>query len=261
MLDASCRRSTARRRGRAGPLSRWSAVVLGLCTLLVTSLSPASVEGHRVPEPENTVGVFREPRITSTLKALEATLTPKQTPESKRDVRRLTATGAPSVTYSPQEVTYGEPTPPPDSPEPPQSKPADCDSAPMSSLELDLFDSINHERMQQGLTALRDHPCGRSVAEVRAVDLATRSYFSHESPDGETATSLLRDQGMDFSAAGENLARNNYPVDRSVNIAISSLMDSELHRGTILGSYTHLAVASVEDDVGMKYYVMIFLRF
>ena len=60
--------------------------------------------------------------------------------------------------------------------------------------------------------------------------------------------------------AGENLARNNYPDDQSVAVAIRDLMASQGHRDIILGpNYTHLAVAAVNDGTGMWYYTMIFI--
>ena len=237
-------------------------MTLGFCALLATSLPPTRVGGHPTTGTENHVVGGQEALMTLTPEPVEATLTPIRTPESTSEVRRPTATPTPTASYTPQEASHVEPTSTALFPEPPQSEPADCDSVPMSILELDLFDSINSERLLQGLIALKDHLCGRIVAEVRAVDLATRNYFSHQSPNGETATSLLRARGIDFSAAGENLARNNYPVGRSVDVAIDSLMDSELHRQAILDrSYTHLGVAFSEDEAGMKYYVMIFIRF
>ena len=253
-------RSTPGKNRRARPRTPWIAVALALCTLFATSLSQESVPRNLLIAPEHHVAGAQEALETSTPEPVAATLTPIRTPKATEQIRRPMATPTPKVSFVPPATANVEPSSTELSAKPPRSIATECDSQPMSNLELDLFDSINYERLQQGLAALRDHPCGRRVAEVRALDMAGRSYFSHQSPDGGTAISLLRDHGISFSAAGENLARNNYPVDQSVDVAITSLMESEVHRLAILGlSYTHLSVAFSEDAAGMKYYVMIFI--
>ena len=255
MRDDSGSRCTAKRSGRARPPTPWRGLLVGLPILLAASLSPVGVEGQLIE------GESEEALVTLTVESVQATFAPRDTPSSTRLPRELRATPTPTITHAPLDTRRVAPTRIAPSPEPPRSVADNCDSSPMSSLELDLFDSINHERLQRGVVALRDHACGRLVAEVRAVDMATLSYFSHQGPDGATASSLLRAQ-LEYSVAGENLARNNYPSDQSVDVAIESLMESKLHRIVILDrSYSHLGVALSEDEAGMKYYVMIFIAF
>jgi len=123
-----------------------------------------------------------------------------------------------------------------------------------------LFNAVNEERAQQGLFPLIWHDPVANVAKFRSKDMASRNYFSHKSPEGETAFSLLDRYGIPHSWAGENLARNNYPDNQTVGVAIRDLMASEGHQENILsGNYTHLGVGAVEDSTGMKYYTMIFI--
>ena len=129
--------------------------------------------------------------------------------------------------------------------------------------ELDLaqmlFDAINGERIQRGLPPLVMHRGVADIAKFRSSDMASRGYFSHSSPEGETAFSLMDEYGLPYGWAGENLARNNYPNDQSVGIAIHDLMASEGHRANILSeNYTRLGVSVATDTTGMKYYTMIF---
>lgn len=279
MRDHFGSRSTARKSGRARSLTPWIVVALGLCTSLTTLLPEAIAHDHHFIVAENQVASGQEAFAALMPVPAKATLTSGQNLMSMRVVRKPLATPTPTDSRAPQEDTNVEPTPiPPVSlapqehakgeplptshlPSPPRSITGACESPPMSSWESAIFDSINHERLQRGVVALRDHACGRLVAEVRAVDMATLSYFSHQGPDGATASSLLRAQ-LEYSVAGENLARNNYPFDQSVDVAIESLMESKLHRIVILDrSYSHLGVALSEDEAGMKYYVMIFIAF
>ena len=130
----------------------------------------------------------------------------------------------------------------------------------MSGFGLALFNAINSERTQRGLPALAAHGCVVYVAQLRSDDMASRGYFSHTSPEGETAFTLLDRYGVPHGWAGENLARNNYPDDESVGVAIGALMASDGHRANILsGNYAHLGVAVAFDGAGMKYYTMVFI--
>ena len=161
------------------------------------------------------------------------------------------------------------PTPSPKNPQEPATPPtsadliasnAGCESQPMSEPERTLLASLNRERLDRGIAVLDTHPCGEQVAMLRARDLAEHGYFAHVGPSGESAVSLLRSLEVVYSNVGENLARNNYPAGRSVQVAFLALMNSDLHRAAILStSFSHVGVASTEDSAGMKYYVVIFL--
>jgi len=90
--------------------------------------------------------------------------------------------------------------------------------------------------------------------------MANIGYFSHTSPSGQTAFTLLDAYAVPHGWAGENLARNNYPDDQTVGVAIRDLMASSGHRANILNAnYTSLGVAVAFDGTGMKYFTMIFI--
>jgi uncharacterized protein YkwD len=130
----------------------------------------------------------------------------------------------------------------------------------MSGFALALFDAINAERAAAGQARLAAHSCVVYVAQLRSNDMAARGYFSHTSPDGSTAFSLLTANGVAYGWAGENLARNNYPDADTVAIAIRDLMASQGHRDNILNAnFTHLGVAVAVDGSGIKYYTMVFI--
>lgn len=130
----------------------------------------------------------------------------------------------------------------------------------MAAFALALFNAINNERVQQGMPALAADGCVVYVAQIRSNDMASHNYFAHVSPTGDTAFSLMDTYGVPYGWAGENLARNNYPDDQTVAVAIRDLMASAGHRENILGPhYTGLGVAAVNDGTGMWYFTMIFI--
>ncbi len=110
------------------------------------------------------------------------------------------------------------------------------------------------------MAQLSEYGCVVYVAQLRSQDMADRSYFSHSSPEGETAFSLMDANGVPYGWAGENLARNNYPDDETVAVAIRDLMASEGHRSNILSpNYMRMGVSMVMDSEGIRYFTMIFV--
>ncbi len=173
-------------------------------------------------------------------------------------------TAAPLQVSAPEEApvappaALAEPTPT-SSPPPPPPAPS-CPTATMSAFAQALFDAINVERTQRALPALVLNACVVYVARLRSDDMASLNYFSHTSPSGETAFSLLDQYDVPHGWAGENLARNNYPDDESVDVAIRALMESDGHRANILSAnYTQMGVGAAADGAGMKYFTMIFI--
>lgn len=186
----------------------------------------------------------------------------------------LTPTALPPAPASaPQQVSAPPPasqrvvptaTPFPQQQEPPPAPatptPTSCPTATMSGFALQLFNDINDQRAQNGVPALAADDCVTYVAQERSTDMATRNYFSHSSPEGTGAFDLLTANGVLYGWAGENLARNNYPDDQTVDVAIRDLMASEGHRDNMLSTnYTAMGVAAVNDGTGMWYFTMVFI--
>lgn len=74
---------------------------------------------------------------------------------------------------------------------------------------------VNHERTAAGLGALAVDAQVRRAAQDYAVDMATRRFFAHESPEGSDPGSRLLAAGFGWSAYGENIAAGQ-PTAREV---------------------------------------------
>jgi uncharacterized protein YkwD len=141
-------------------------------------------------------------------------------------------------------------------PRPPQA-PVSTDS--LSGIDLELFNSHNAERAKGGLAPLRIDAALVSVARQRANDMASKNYFSHTSPSGETAFILLNRSGYAYATAGENIARNNYPEAQSASVAMNGFMNSPSHRVNVMDpKFRSIGIASVTASGGMKYIAVIF---
>lgn len=68
------------------------------------------------------------------------------------------------------------------------------------------------------------------AAQNKANDMATRNYWSHNSPDGRTPWTFMNASGYQFAAAGENLA---YGFNSSNDI-MNGWMNSPEHRTNVL---------------------------
>ncbi len=89
--------------------------------------------------------------------------------------------------------------------------------------------------------------------------MADNNYFSHTSPTGETAFSIMNDLGYFYLIAGENIARNNYPDDESASVAMTGFMNSPGHRDNILDArFNKVGIGLAIDSAGMKYFAVVF---
>ncbi len=165
----------------------------------------------------------------------------------------------PTATAIPPTPVPPTPTPPPPAPPAASAPPAAVAGVTLTALEADFTTRLNAERVAAGLPALTLDASLVTVARMRSSDMAARSYFSHTSPDGQTAFALLDQMGIPYSWAGENLARNNYPLAETVAVAIRDLMASPSHQANILSPhYTRVGVGYAEDGNGMHYYTTVF---
>lgn len=109
-----------------------------------------------------------------------------------------------------------------------------------------LLQDINVHRRSLGLAPLQLDPRLCAIAREHAIDMATHSYFGHDSPDGESPFDRMDRAHYGYGYAGENLA-----VDESVDAAAAALWHSPEHRENILEPhYAKLGVAAVVATEG-----------
>jgi uncharacterized protein YkwD len=92
-----------------------------------------------------------------------------------------------------------------------------------------MLDLINNERTSRGLKPLEADPELTEVARRHSADMFARGYFSHYTPEGEDPFDRMKDAGVKFRTAGENLA-----LAPTLQIAHTGLMNSPGHRANIL---------------------------
>ena len=95
----------------------------------------------------------------------------------------------------------------------------------------------NQERGEQSLPQLIENPVLSRVAQLKAEDMAAKSYFAHTSPEGRTPWYWFNLVGYQYDYAGENLAVN-FTDSQDVTEA---WINSPGHRANIVaGVYTEM---------------------
>ncbi len=97
--------------------------------------------------------------------------------------------------------------------------------------EARMLELVNQERVKQGLKPLTASEPLRAVARAHAIDMLARGYFSHISPEGTDPFERMTAAGVNYLAAGENLA-----FAPTVDLAHVGLMNSPKHRDNILST-------------------------
>ena len=100
---------------------------------------------------------------------------------------------------------------------------------PRPDLEAQMLELVNRERAAAGLAPLEADEEMRGVARKHSVDMFGRGYFSHNTPERKTPFDRMRDDGVRFVTAGENLA-----LAPTLPLAHTGLMNSPGHRANIL---------------------------
>ncbi|MEW6425350.1 MAG: CAP domain-containing protein [Bacillota bacterium] len=141
----------------------------------------------------------------------------------------------------------------------PQPQPAPAPRPePVKELTADeqrMVELVNQERARYGLPALKVNPELVKVARLKAQDMVANNYFGHTSPTYGSPFAMMKQFGITYRTAGENLA--GAPA---VEIAHRNLMNSPGHRANILNSsFTQVGIGVVEGSPYGKIFVQMFI--
>jgi uncharacterized YkwD family protein len=134
------------------------------------------------------------------------------------------------------------------------SVPSTQDTA--NAYEKEVIRLTNVERKKAGLPALTANAQASKVARMKSQDMATKNYFSHQSPTHGSPFQMMQSFGLRFSSAGENIAYGQKTPQEVVN----SWMRSPGHKANILSrSYTNIGVGLARNKSGVPYWTQMFL--
>ncbi|MDC2864029.1 CAP domain-containing protein [Bacillus sp. BP-3] len=126
----------------------------------------------------------------------------------------------------------------------PADKPAEESKGSLSAFEQKVVDLTNAERTKQGLPALKVDTELSKVARIKSEDMQKNHYFDHTSPTYGSPFDMMKQFGISYKSAGENIAQGQ----RTPEEVVQAWMNSAGHRANILNSgYTHIGVGYVEN--------------
>jgi uncharacterized YkwD family protein len=133
-------------------------------------------------------------------------------------------------------------------------------SAPSTNVgdyEHQVLELVNKERAAAGLPGLVMNADLAAVAEKKAEDMRDNNYFSHTSPTYGSPFDMMKQFGISYKAAGENIAKGQKTPEEVMN----GWMNSQGHRDNILNAnFTEIGVGFVTDSNGGTYWVQMFIR-
>ncbi|MFZ5968672.1 MAG: CAP domain-containing protein [Bacillota bacterium] len=121
--------------------------------------------------------------------------------------------------------------------------------------EEEMTRLLNGERSKAGLNPLKVDMEIVKVARLKSQDMIDNNYFSHNSPTYGSPFDMMKQFGIKYVYAGENLAGN-----QTVQAAHDSLMNSEGHRKNILSTnFTHIGIGVKEGGKYGKMFTQMFV--
>lgn len=121
--------------------------------------------------------------------------------------------------------------------------------------EQKAFNLLNADRAAYGLKPLRFNSQLTALGERYAQDMINRNYFSHTNPEGQSPFDRIKEAGISYSYAGENIAINS-----NVTTAQQAFMNSSGHKANILNTnYTDVGIGVRYDSKGAAHVVQEFI--
>ena len=125
------------------------------------------------------------------------------------------------------------------------------------SFEQQVLALCNQQRAQIGLSPLTMNWQLERMARIKSQDMRDNHYFSHTSPTYGSPFQMMTSFGIEYTAAGENIAAGQ-PDPKSV---VTSWMNSPGHRANILSkSYTEIGVGFASGGTYGTYWTEDFIH-
>lgn len=139
--------------------------------------------------------------------------------------------------------------------QPTQPAPTTPSAQGLTAQEQQMLNLVNQERSRAGLAPLKVDMQVTRLARLKSQDMISKRYFSHQSPTYGSPFDMLKNNGVSYRTAGENIAGNG-----SVSGAHSALMNSAGHRANILKrEFTHVGIGIIDGGQYGKMFTQLFI--
>lgn len=124
-----------------------------------------------------------------------------------------------------------------------------------TSVANRVLNLVNRERVKAGLSPLTLDSSLSAVAQMHSEDMAKNNYFSHTNLNGLSPFDRIKNYGISYKTAGENIAMG-YKDAQSV---VEGWMNSQGHRENILkSSFGKMGLGCQKGSNGKLYWTQVF---
>jgi len=125
-----------------------------------------------------------------------------------------------------------------------------------TSAEREMLNLLNNARTERGLQPLVLDIELTTLAREKANDMVTNGFFAHISPTFGSPFEMMKNAGITYTSAGENIAENV-----TVAGANNALMLSDSHRANMLSSrFNRVGIGIVDGPREFKTMVQMFVE-
>jgi uncharacterized YkwD family protein/spore coat assembly protein SafA len=120
------------------------------------------------------------------------------------------------------------------------------------NIEQEVLSLVNKERQAQGIQPLQMDWELQRVARKKSCDMRDKGYFSHQSPTYGSPFEMMKQFGIEYRTAGENIAKGQ----QSAEAVMEGWMNSPGHRKNILkAEFTHIGVGFCEGNYWTQQFI------
>ena len=124
----------------------------------------------------------------------------------------------------------------------------------LNEYEKEVIRIVNEIRVSNGLQPFETDEELSRVARIKSQDMKDNNYFSHTSPVYGSPFDMMKQFGISYKSAGENIARGQ----ATPQAVVDGWMNSSGHRANILNaSYNRIGVGYVADG---NYWTQMFIQ-
>lgn len=119
-----------------------------------------------------------------------------------------------------------------------------------------VVELVNEQRTANGLKPLTVNTTVTKTATLKSEDMAKLNYFDHTSPTYGSPFDMMKQYGISYRTAGENIAKGQTSPEQ----VMQGWMNSEGHRKNILNSaYTQIGVGVAKNAQGQLVWTQQFI--
>ncbi|GKX67136.1 CAP domain-containing protein [Inconstantimicrobium mannanitabidum] len=108
----------------------------------------------------------------------------------------------------------------------------------IAEIEQLIFNKVNQERAKAGVPQLSYNSTMEHYARIKSQDMGDRGYFDHKNPEGKLMADIMKADGVNYMAWGENIAYIGGVTGNSTlaDNFMTNWMNSPGHRANILST-------------------------